>query len=333
MVNASTKLHLDEPALEHARTDFVRVRVNQTVGEALAQVRETQNLPNGRIVYFYALDDDGRLQGVVPTRRLLLSKPETPVSEIMESTVVALPATASLLDACEFFILHRLLALPVVDDEGRVLGVADVELYTDEMSQLAQKDEYNDIFQLIGVRLARLEHASVHSAFRRRFPWLLCNITGGLAAALLAGFFQDILDHVIVLALFIPVVLALAESVGIQSLTMTLQFQHGKGRLLWREVLPDLAREAPVGALLGLACASLVALAAWISHVQPVVAICILLSIVISIVTATLLGTLVPTLLRSVQRDPKLASGPITLALIDLATLLCYLGIATIVLR
>ena len=135
----------------------------------------------GRIVYFYVVDREQRLQGVLPIRRVLLNPPETPVAEVMVRNVVALPATATLVDACEQFILHRFLALPIVDDHRRILGVVDVELYTDEISDLARREESDDVFQLIGVRLAEVQQASPLAAFRRRFPWLLCNVAGGLA--------------------------------------------------------------------------------------------------------------------------------------------------------
>src|SRR3989337_1668573 len=108
----------DEPVLNHIRKDFVRVVATDSVGEALARVQCSQ--AEGRIVYFYVVDEENRLQGVIPTRRLLLSSSDTPVAEIMERKVIALPSTATLLDACEFFTIHRLLALPVVDGEHRM---------------------------------------------------------------------------------------------------------------------------------------------------------------------------------------------------------------------
>ena len=100
--------------------------VGQTVGDALAQIRREP--PEGRIIYFYVLDAENRLQGVLPTRRLLLSPLETPVAEIMVRDVICVPQNATVLDACEFFIMHRLLAFPVTDEKRHILGVIDVEL-------------------------------------------------------------------------------------------------------------------------------------------------------------------------------------------------------------
>src|SRR6185436_6253482 len=100
--------HLNDPVVNHMRREFVRLPVGQTVGEALASIRARP--PEGRILYFYVVDSDERLRGVVPTRRLLLSPPERPIADIMVREVIAIPAGATVLDASEFFTLHRLLA-------------------------------------------------------------------------------------------------------------------------------------------------------------------------------------------------------------------------------
>ena len=210
--------HLNDPVCQHMRTDFARLYADQTVGEGLTAIRESQ--PEGRIIYFYVVDRDDRLQGVVPTRRLLLNPLDRPIAEIMVREVVAVPQTATVLDACEFFILHRLLAFPVVDEQSRIVGVVDVELYTDELSDLDRSAQNDDLFQLIGVHLSESQQATPLSAFRSRFPWLITNIAGGIVAAFLLGMFEVELQQVVALALFIPVVLALSESVSIQSVSL-----------------------------------------------------------------------------------------------------------------
>lgn len=322
--------HFEEPALQHARTDYVRVRQAATVFDALAEVRKRPT-STGRIIYFYAVDDDGKLEGVVPTRRLLLSDPQTPISMIMVKDVIALPADATLADACEMFIVHRLLAFPIVDAERRILGCVDVELYTDELSELARREEAEDVFQLIGVRLSQIQQASITTVFNKRFPWLLCNIGGGLACAFVAGQFEGILNQVIVLSLFIPVVLALGESVSIQTLSLALQSHHGN-RFRWGALWRSFRREIPVGGMLGLACGGLVALVVLVWQQKLLVALVLVSSVLLSVTSAVILGLTVPTALHAARRDPKLASGPIVLASVDLMTMFYYLGLATLVL-
>ena len=322
--------HLDDAVTRHAHQNFVRLFLGETVGEALQRLQNSR--VEGRIIYFYVVDAEDRLQGVIPTRRLLLNPPQTPLADIMVRQVIALPATATLSDACEFFILHRLLALPVVDPQRRILGVLDVELYTEEISDLVRQEENENIFQLVGVRLAEGPRASVAAAFRGHFPWLLCNIAAGLACAAVAAMFRHVLNEVIVLAMFIPVVLSLAESVSIQSLTLALQ-AHQPGRFSRRAMLERLRREAMAGLALGLACGGLVGLAATVWRPAARVAPVIMLSIALSITTATVLGLSVPVALRAARRDPRVASGPIALAMTDVATLIYYLGLAALMLR
>src|SRR5215218_7914568 len=116
-----TEAQLNEPVANYVRKDFTILHPDWTVGEALDHMRKYP--PPGRIIYFYVLDNDQRLQGVVPTRRLLLSPSDARVSDIMIREVIAIPAAATVLEACEFFTLHRLLAFPVVEADRKLVGV------------------------------------------------------------------------------------------------------------------------------------------------------------------------------------------------------------------
>src|SRR4051794_10311206 len=221
-----TEAQLNEPVTKYSRADYTTLEPGRTVGEALARMREKP--PPGRIIYFYVVDESQKLVGVVPTRRLLLAALDARVKEIMIAGVIAIPAQATLLDACEFFTMHRLLAFPVVDAERRLVGVIDIEAYAEELAETgdgnappASPGPRDDVFQLIGVRLTRSQQARPLVAFRGRFPWLLCNVAGGTLAAILIEVYHIELNwQTAVLALFIPVVLALAESVAIQSVTL-----------------------------------------------------------------------------------------------------------------
>lgn len=317
---------LSEPALNHAHRDFARVHVRQSVAEALDEVRRSRL--SSRVVYFYVVDDEERLVGVLPTRRLLLSAPETSISDIMVRRVISLPNQATLLDACEMFVFHRLMALPITDERGRILGVIDVDQYTEEIRELDSREQSEEIFQLIGVRLAAVRRGSLGAVFYNRFPWLMCNIGGGVACAFIAGVFENVLQQVVAIALFIPVVLALAESVSIQSLTLSLQVQHRRPAS-WPVILRLLSRELPLGLMLGAACGALVGGIAWVWQARGSLAGCILISIAVSVMLAAAYGLLVPSLLHNIQRDAKVASGPLTLTLTDITTTVVYLGLCT----
>ena len=316
---------LDDPITRHMRTEFASLHIEQTVGDALSTIRT--NPPSSRVSYFYVVDDRGRVQGVVPVRRLLLSALDKRVEEIMVREVITLPKTATVLDACDFFILHHLLAFPVVDEDRCILGVVDVELYTDELTDLDRTERHNDLFQLIGVHLAEAQQSSSVVAFRRRFPWLLANVIGGILAAFLSGIFQAELEKTVALAIFIPVVLALSESVSIQSVSLAIQLLHGQ-RPTMQAILRKLRSEAMTGLFLGIASALAVGVVAilWLGRVRVVMAL--LGAILGGVTCAAVIGMSIPNLLRFFQREPRVAAGPIALASTDIVTLLVYFSLA-----
>jgi magnesium transporter len=319
------KLHLDDPVTSHMRRDFSRLLVNQTVAEALESIRQQQ--PPGRVIYFYVVDNEDRLQGVVPTRRLLLSALSTRVADIMVREVITISQQATVLDACEFFTLHRLLAFPVVDENRRIAGVVDVELYTTELNELGRSEQNDYLFQLIGVHLTEAQQSAPLIAFRSRFPWLLCNIGGGILAAFLSGVFEGELQRTMALALFIPVVLALAESVSIQSVSLALRVLHGHSPT-WTSILSKLRSEALIGLLLGAASALLVGIVAavWLGQVKVV--LCTFGGIAGGVAGAAVIGMTIPNLLHRLKLDPQVAAGPIALAAADMLTLLIYFNLA-----
>src|SRR5712664_3053015 len=124
------------PVADHARKDFPLLDAEMTVGKALERIRREG--VGERVIYFYAIDEQKRLVGVVPTRRLLTAPLETPLRQIMVRRVIAIPATATVLDACEFFVLYKFFAFPVVDEHRHVVGVIDASLFAEEI--LGERD-------------------------------------------------------------------------------------------------------------------------------------------------------------------------------------------------
>jgi len=320
--------HLNDLLFGYLRRDFTALSVEYTVGQVFEHLR-TRRLGE-RIVYFYVIDRDDRLVGVLPTRRLLMADPSVCVADIMVSDVLTLPTSAKVRDASEAFVKHRLLALPVVDAGGQLHGVADVSLFTGEMSDRVARAEAQDVFQLIGLHLSR--SAKLWSGFLDRFPWLIANMAGGLLAAIIATVYEWLISRVIVLALFMPVVLALSESVSMQSVTLTLQSLRAK-RMDWKFLRVSLWRELVTAALLGAASGTVIALIELIWKHQAFVAATIALTMTLSMSAAALFGVLLPAALHAVRRDPQIASGPVVLALTDFATLVVYFNIAAILLR
>lgn len=320
-----TRANLQDPVTARMHQDFTRFHLGQTVGEALDRLRREP--PKGRIIYFYVVDEEGRLQGVVPTRRLILSPREQPLADIMVRRTVALPDRATVEDACEWFIQRRLLALPVVDAGKRLLGVVDMELYTDELGQLGEASNREHLFQLLGVQVTSANQRSPLLAFRNRAPWLCCNLAAGILAAFLSGVFESELNRVVALAFFIPVVLNLAESVSSQSVSLALQWLHGAPPAA-RSLMGKLRSELATGLLLGLASGSVLGLVALLWLGQFKVALCLVGGITGGVAGAAVLGISIPVVLHGLRLEPRVAAGPIALAGADILTILLYFNLA-----
>lgn len=323
--------HLNEPVTAVARRDVATLREDQSVGEALELIRGRGELLGEKVVYFYVVDKDDRLIGVLPTRRLLTSAPQVPLRDIMVRKVLSIPQAATILQACEAFVMHKLLAFPVVDSEKRIVGIVDVGLLADEAFDLAEREETDALFESIGFRISEVRDASPWKAFRYRFPWLLATIASGTVCAVLAGFFEMTLAQSLILAFFLTLVLGLGESVSIQSVAVTIQLLRAV-EPSFRWYVKAFLREAGTALLLGAACGAVVGLIAWVWRGTGLEGFVIGLSIFLSLCMACFLGLTVPTVLHALKLDPKVAAGPLTLALTDVFTLLFYFGVASFLL-
>jgi magnesium transporter len=297
-----------------------------SVAGALEVIRE--HGVGERIIYFYVVDENDRLAGVLPTRRLLGSTLDGKLGDLMIRRVVALPQTATLMDACDLFVLHKFYALPVVDAQRQIVGIVDVGTFTEELLEMPTAEPDDTVFEALGFRLEQVRGASLWGAFRFRFPWLLATIGSGTCAALLAGWFETTLTRTIVLSFFLALVLALSEAVSIQSMTLTLQALR-TAQPTWKWFLENTRRELGIGALIGIACGGVVFTIAWLWRGHLAAAGVIGGSIAGGLVIACCAGLGVPSLLHALKLDPKIAAGPLTLAIADLGALLLYFNLAS----
>jgi len=318
---------MQSPVKEFLKTDFVLLQEEMTVDEAIRAIRERGG--GDSIIYYYVADSQGRLCGVLPTRRLLSVGENERIGSIMIRRVVAIPESATLLEACEVFLMHRFFAFPVVDRDRRVLGVVDVGLFTDEVLDIAEREQVDNLFETLGFRLEQVRGAPPLKAFRFRFPWLLATIASGTGCALLTGVYQATLVESLVLAFFLTLVLGLGESVSIQSMTLTIQALRSiQPTPAW--FMRRLLQEGLTASLLGVASSLLVGGIVWLWRGDWLAAFAIGASIALALVSACLIGLGVPSFLHATRLDPKIAAGPITLALADLSTIFIYFTMATI---
>jgi magnesium transporter len=309
---------------ENLSDDWVAVGVEDTVQVALEKIRSA---PESREVFYcYACDPDGKLVGVVPIRKLIRASPGDRIDALMSTRIVKLPLGGpdSLVE--DFFVTYRFLAFPVVDDGGRIAGMIELDRVVDTLNESMFEDfdgrVRSEVFQFLGLPKDELVEASPTRRAMRRVPWLLVNIAGGFLAAAQARFFDWTVSHVAVTAAFIPMVLVLSESLGVQT-TAVASSMISAGRFDWKEI----RRELFATALAGLFAASLVAVLGYFLSHRFAFAEAILIAIALSTVFAASLGAVLPLAFRRFRVDPHLASAPLVLAISDNLTLLVYFSL------
>ncbi len=317
--------HMNEPVLNYAEKNVTVLNKNLTVGQTIEILRQKDI--GERIIYFYVVDDKNKLIGVLPTRKILSSHPETILSDIMIENVVSIYHTSTIQEACEQFITHKFLAYPVVDENMNIRGVVDIGLFSKEVVNVVERQQTDEVFEIIGFRLFQLSEASPFRAFRFRFPWLMATIASGLSCAVLTSFFELTLAKSIILAFFITLVLALGESVSVQTMTITIQaLRYLQPTLKW--YIDSFRKESITAILLGTACGFIVGSVAFLWKGVFITSLVIGCSIFLSLCSACLIGLSVPTVLHALKLDPKISAGPFTLAITDIFTLLFYFGLA-----
>jgi magnesium transporter len=327
----------NSPVIEYARKDFPLLNADMRVADALDRTRHEG--VGERVIYFYAVDPEKRLVGVLPTRRLLTAPLDTPLREVMVRRLVTIPAKATVLEACEFFVLYKFFAFPIIDENRRVVGVIDVGLFAEEVLQAGDGETQkpsvrvgDDVFEALGFHLEQVRGASPWRGFQYRFRWLLVTVTAGTLCAILAGFFEATLAKSLVIAFFLTMVLGLNESVSAQSMSVTIQALRAVP-VNWRWFAVALRKEFLTALLIGLSCGALVGAIVWVWRKDVPGALVIGGSIAVSLVSACLVGLCVPSLLHRFKLDPKIAAGPVTLALADTFALVIYFTSAWLVLR
>ena len=316
---------MNTPLRDVVRSDAVHLHDRETVGSALTRLR-SENLGE-RIVYFYVLDSEGRLTGVLPTRRLLLSGPEVRVSDIMIHPAVACGDAEPFINALRAMREHHFAALPVTDSAGRLSGYVTLSDYACGIVDLHRREKSDELFQMVGVHIDDDSRKSTVAAALSRLPWLLCNIASGIGAAVISGHFSGLLESAVELAFFVPLMLTLAESIAMQTVTLSLS------RIRSPQPVAEFAREVRTGTVLGLLSGAIAAAASLLWLGRADVAGVVAGGIVAAAAAGTIFGLLLPRLVHRWKLDPSVASGPAVLAVTDLFALVIYLGIAARIFR
>ena len=315
-------------AMHAART---AVHASATAEDARTALRERRL--DHFLFYVYVVDEHDRLLGQVSARRLLLSRGDERITELMHQPAALVGMHESVGQAFEALSRYRLLSLPVVDHQGRLLGVVDITAWTAASADRNESSNHES-FSRIGAAVEEHRLGSPIRGFRLRMPWLLCNVASGVVCAMIAEANKQLLEQVVLLAAFIPLVLTVSESVGVQAAELSV-------RLLQADPSPAafhrrLLRESITALALGACTGTIVALISLVfgnpAEHRAMFAI-LLCSVTASMLSAGMIGTIAPRIMRGTGADPRFASGPITLMAVDVACTLTYLSIAGVLLK
>ncbi|MCH9611630.1 MAG: Magnesium transporter MgtE [Chlamydiia bacterium] len=319
--------HLNKRVLEIVKPVEITLELGMTIRDATHLLREHMGMKDG-VFYFYVVDNERHLRGVVSSRELLLRNPDLHIEDILRKRLYTIDDQRTTGEALELMEKRRLLALPVVNALGEFLGTIDVHSCLEEQMDLEDTRRRMEVFQLMGLYLDKGRKLSVWKSYRNRMPWIFCNMLGGFACAIISNVFDFVLAKVLILAMFIPLVLSLSESISMQSMTESIQETADKVHR-WGHKIRYILREARLYILLALTSGLVVGAISllWGDGILP--ALTIGVGITISILITATIGGIIPLCLHAWKLDPKVASGPIVLMFADVITTTIYLTLAT----
>jgi len=308
--------------------EYVAVRSTMSVEEVLRFLRRAA--PDAETIYYiYVVDEEGRLQGVLSLRDLIVSDPKTRVAEIMNPKVVFVRTDTDQEEVARLMADYDFTVLPVVDEEGRLAGIVTV----DDVLDVLEEEATEDIHRMAAVDVPDLVYsqASPVTLWLARVRWLVILIVTGMVTSSILQGFETLLHAVTALAFYVPVLLGTGGNTGNQSATLIIRALATRDLDLrdWRRVL---LKETLVGALLGLTLALLLLGKVYLdgnAFLSPVVGLALFLLVLF----ANLVGAMLPVVLRRVGVDPALVSNPLVATLSDISGLLIYLSVARLLLN
>lgn len=322
-------------ALMHS--GYVRITPEMTVEEAIAESRQQAGQVE-MIYYAYALDESEHLMGVVSFRELLSAERSRKIREVMHTDYVFVSEDADQETVAQLLAKRRLLAVPVLDQEGRMLGI----ITSADVAGLVQQEAGEDILKIGGMEALDGPYLEVTfgQMVRKRAGWLAILFVGEMLTATAMGYFSAEIERAVVLALFIPLIISSGGNSGSQATTLVIRAMAlGEIRLRdwWRVIRRELAAGLTLGTILGAIGISRIFLwhtlrGTYGPHYR-VVAVTIGCSLIGVVMFGTTAGSMLPFLLRRCGLDPASASAPFVATLVDVTGLVIYFSVASVILR
>ncbi|MGH9253751.1 MAG: magnesium transporter [Vicinamibacterales bacterium] len=297
-----------------------------TVGEAITELQGNRDVE--MVFYLYVVDERRHLVGVTSLRRLLLVSPETPLKRIMTTDLISARVDTDQEEVARQVASYNLLAIPVVDEENKLVGVITV----DDIIDVIKDEATEDIYRLAGVAGDERPFTPAGESLRKRLPWLGVNLVTAFMAASVVALFEGTIERITALAVFMPIVAGMGGNAATQTLTVIVR-GIALGDLTWSNARKTLLKEAIVGVGNGVVLGLVAALVAWGTRGNPVLGLVLCAAMIINMFVAATAGTLVPLGLRAANVDPALASSVFITTLTDVFGFFSFLGLATIFMR
>jgi magnesium transporter len=342
------------PRLEQ---DVVESRLSLLPGHLVSEIRELMSFPpetagflmDARVVAFhpddttemvlkrirsirvrsilniYVLDDDARLVGVVPLHEVAVSQPDERIGDLIHSRPVAIQAMSPREEVVQLLEKQRLISLPVVDIDGKLLGI----IRYDALVSAAQQDATEDVQTMFGAGRDERALSKASLAIRKRLPWLEINLATAFLASAVVGLFEDTIARITALAVFLPVVAGQSGNTGSQALAVTIRglaLREFRARQWFRVA----RKEVLVGLVNGCIVAFSTAVIVYFWASSFGLAAVIGISMVISMVIAGFSGAVIPILLKVLGQDPAQSSSIVLTTVTDIVGFLSFLGLATL---
>lgn len=303
---------------------YVALSENNTVEEAIAHVRRATEQVE-YVFYVYVVDDERNLRGVISLRQLLLARPTQKLAQVMTPNVWRVNVLADQEVVAQLISRYNILAIPVVDESGALVGIVTV----DDVLDVLRDEATEDILKMAGTHYA--EEVTSLSAFRLawvRFPWLAVSWLGSIVSAYFIAQYSNEIAKVIALAAFIPVINGTAGNVGAQGVAIMVR-GLATGKVNPKSWFRVVGRQVMVGLILGICFGSLLYGLAKLQYpsIAPL-GIIVGLAISISIIISATLSSLLPFMLHFLRLDPALMTGPFVTTCMDLVSVLVYFNIA-----
>jgi len=304
-------------------TEFFALSEDATAQDAIRRLQQATDAE--MVFYIYVTDKDEHLVGVLSLRQLLTVPPETPLKNIATREVISVSVDMDQEEVARQVASYNLLAIPVVDKEGVLVGIITV----DDVVDVIREEATEDMLKMAGaVEEEAGGKSSSMAAAKVRLPWLFTNLVGSLLSGAILWEFRYTIQEVVAIVSFIPVIAAMGGNVGLQSSTLIIR-GLATGLVEVTDVWNVFLREVKIGLLMGVACGMILSLVGWIWH-KGFLGVVVGVSLITAFLVSTSMATFMPIVLKRMGVDPAVAAGPFVTTANDITGITIYLTLATI---